>query len=302
MNIKQIVESNFTKKNFIIAVMVLFLLITTDSAIYTVDEGHVGIVKRFGEAVSQSDPGIHLKMPFVDSVIEVEVRTRISKESMKSATSEQMPITAMVSVNWTITKTSALAMYKKYGGLDQFENRILDPKLRSVSKSILPKYDAEKLIRDRSDAITKIDELLKDELKDFDILISSVQIENIILPPKYIASIEAKQTAKNNSAAEEHRLAQQALKAKQEINTAEAKRDSDKARADGKAYATKVNSIADAEATKVKGLAEAEAITAKAKALGSNKLIIELTEAQRWNGSYLTTGLGEGSRPLVMVK
>ncbi len=300
--VEEMIRNVITKKNFVIAFVLIVGFIVANAALYIVQEGHIGIVKRFGEAIEQVDPGVHVKMPFVDVIVPIEVRTRKNQERMLSSTFEQMPITAHVSVNWTVNKSAAIDLYRKYGGLEQFENRILDPKFGSVTKSVLPHYKAEKLIQDRSAAITKIQEQLKIAMQDFDLIIDSVQIENIVLPPKYIASIEAKQTAKNNADAENHKLAQQALKAQQQVNTANAQRDSDKAIADGQAYSVEVAANAEAKAIEVKGAAEAKAITAKAKALKNNPLIIELTEAQRWNGSYLTTGLGDGAKPLVMIK
>ena len=53
------------------------------SALYTIDEGHVGIVKRFGEATTQVNPGLHYKIPFADSVTELEIRTRKNSEALK---------------------------------------------------------------------------------------------------------------------------------------------------------------------------------------------------------------------------
>jgi len=54
------------KKRIIYGVLLFISLITLFSTLYTVQEGHVGIVKRFGEAIVQTDPGLHLKIPFVE--------------------------------------------------------------------------------------------------------------------------------------------------------------------------------------------------------------------------------------------
>lgn len=262
---------------------------------YIVDEGHVGIVKKFGEAVSAENPGLHFKVPFMYQIEEVEVRTRKSSEKMNSSTSEQMPITITSSINWTVNKEAALDMYKQYGGLMQFEERILDPRFRAVVKDVMPEYTAEEMIQDRSAAQVKIEAAIVQDLASFPIVVGDVQIENIVLPAKYIASIETKQTEKNMAAAEEHKLAKQALVAQQQVNTALAKRDADMARADGAAYATREQAQADAEAVRVKGLAEADAIKAKAAALKNNPLIVELTQAQSWDGKLPTMMMGEGS-------
>ena len=172
------------------------------STFYTVDEGHIGIQKHFKKAVKQVEPGLHFKIPFVDSVSVIDVRTRRSEEQMSSATSEQMPITLGISTNWTVHRAATLELYQKYGSLEQFESRILDPRFRAIAKDITPKYSAEQIIQNRSIATQKIEDLLKEEMTEYPIEVNNVQIENIVLPPKYISSIEIKQTEKNLAEAE----------------------------------------------------------------------------------------------------
>ena len=271
----------------IIAVCFLAFLLLL-SSVYTVSEGHIGIVKRFSEAKEQVSPGLHFKAPFVDSVEEIEVRTRKNEEKMLSSTAEQMPVTVVVSVNWTVDKTAGLALFKQYGGLTQFENRILDPRFRSATKDVIPKYTAEKLIQDRASAIREIEHNFIEEMSGFPVTVDNIQIENIELPAKYLNSIETKQTEKNLADAEKHKLARQQLEAQRAVNVS-------KAKADG----IELVAVAEAQSIKIKGLAEAEAITAKAKALGNNPLIIKLTEAQNWDGKLPTTIMGGNSTPIL---
>lgn len=254
------------------------------SSMYTIEEGHVGIVKRFSEAKYQVDPGLHFKAPFIDTVEEIEVRTRKNVEKLAAATSEQMPVTAEVSVNWTVDRTQALALFKKYGGLAQFEQRILDPRLRSASKTALSKYKAEQLIKERNVAINDIASRLTNQMEGFAVSLDSVQIENIQLPPAYLKSIEEKQNAKNLADAELHKLERQRLEAQREVNVRQAE-------ADG----IKAVSIEKAAAIEREGKAEAAAIEAKAKALRDNPLIVELTEAQQWDGKLPHMMLGENA-------
>ncbi len=270
---------------------VAVVLIILASSVYTVNEGHIGIVKRFSEAKEQVNPGLHFKVPFIDSVEEIEVRTRKNEERMASSTKEQMPVTISVSVNWTVDKTAALELFRQYGGLSQFESRILDPRFRSATKDVIPRFDAEKLIQDRATAIQAIEANLIEEMKEFPVTVDNIQIENIQLPAKYLTSIETKQTEKNLAAAEEHKLARQNLEAQRDVNTAKAKADGIRAVA-----------IAEAEAIRIKGLAEAEAITAKAKALGNNPLIVKLTEAQNWDGKLPATMLGGQNMPILDLR
>ena len=43
------------------------------SSVYTIDPGEVGVVQRFGKLSSYSNPGLHLKIPFIDSLTKVNV-------------------------------------------------------------------------------------------------------------------------------------------------------------------------------------------------------------------------------------
>jgi regulator of protease activity HflC (stomatin/prohibitin superfamily) len=156
---------------------------------YVIDEGHVGIVKRFGEAITQNKAGLHTKIPIVDSVEIIEIRTKRNIEKLAAATSEQMPIQAEVSVNWTVNRESAFKLFVDYGGLDQFENRILDSRLRSAAKGAISKYTAEQIIVSRSEVISSITISLEDTMKDFPVSLDSVQLDNIEIQPNYLKSI-----------------------------------------------------------------------------------------------------------------
>ena len=255
------------------------------------NEGHIGIVKRFSEAKKQVSPGLHFKVPFVDSVESIEVRTRKNEEKMSSSTKEQMPVTVHVSVNWTVNRDSALDLFKQYGGLSQFEQRILAPRFRSATKDVIPQYEAEQLIQDRASAIQGIERSLVEEMRDFPVIVDNIQIENIELPKKYLTSIETKQTEKNLAAAEQHKLERQRLEALRAVNTA-----------DAKAQGIIKVAEAEADAIRLKGQAEAEAIEAKAKALRDNPLIVSLTEAQAWDGRLPSTIMGEGALPILDMR
>jgi regulator of protease activity HflC (stomatin/prohibitin superfamily) len=287
------------KKGLIFTVIFVGIIILVGTqALYTVDEGHVGIIKRFGEATEQVSPGLHTKIPFVDTVEILEIRTRKNVEKLNASTHEQMPVTAEVSINWTVLRAEAFELFKSYGGLIQFEERILDPKLRSATKGALARYKAEELIQNRSQVITQIEDLLIEEMKDYPVKLDSAQLENLVLPAKYIQSIETKQTEKNLAAAEQHRLERQKLEAQREVNTALAQRDAAKAQADGKAYAIRAEAQAEAEAIKVKGFAEAKAINEKAKSLNNSKMMVEYVKAQQWNGQMPTTIMGSDQNVL----
>jgi regulator of protease activity HflC (stomatin/prohibitin superfamily) len=300
-DITDILSKIFSKGKSIIFIFIaifIFIIIAANQSMYTVQEGHVGIIKRFGEATEQVNPGLHMKLPFIDSVEVLEIRTRKNVEKLNASTYEQMPITAEISINWTVQRAQAFDLFKSYGGLTQFEDRILDPKLRSAAKDALSRYKAEEIIQNRSKVIAQIEDLLVNEMKDYPVKLDSAQLENLGLPQKYIQSIETKQTEKNLAAAEEHRLQRQKLEAQREVNTALAQRDAAKAAADGKAYTIEVEAKAQAQAIRLKGIAEAEAINKKASALNQSATLVDYVRALQWNGQMPQTIMGSGQNVL----
>ena len=284
----------------VLSVIALFSLITISSMFYTVAEGHVGIVKRFGEAVGQEDPGVHMKLPFVDSISEIEIRTRKYQITMSASTTGkneegeselQMPSRVVISANWNIPKDRALEIYKSYGGLEQYEDRILDPKVTRSVKQVFPHYDIESIISDRESVRNEIEVALSDALAKNIVTMSAINIEDVKFNGKIAEAVTKKQVAKLQLQEQRDILATQDLRAQESTNVDAAK-----------AAGIKLISIEKAAAIKREGLAEATAIKAKAKALKGNKLIVELTHEQNWNGSYVTTMMGKDVRPIMDVR
>ena len=198
----------------------------------------------------------------IDTVQLIEVRERKSVEKLAAATKNQLPATATVSINWTVTETAALSLYQRYGSLAQFEERILDPKLRQASKAAISKFNADELIRNRNAVIGKIQENIIALMESYPVTVHSPQLENVDLPQQYMDAVLEKEKAREAAAREDYNLQRQKLEAQQKVQTAEAERDAVKATADGQAYRVTVEAEAEAKAIRVKGDAEASAVLA----------------------------------------
>jgi len=280
----------------------VFILVTIYAGIYTIEEGYQGVVKTFGEAKKQVGPGLHFKIPYVESVEEIETRTKKNVETMPVATKEQMRAQATVSVNWTVKKEAVLDLFKKYGSLAQFEARMLDPKLRDIAKRSISSFTAEDNINKRETVKSMMESELAEATVALPITIDTVQYENINLPDNYLKSIDAKQTAKNERDAEQFRLDKQKLEAMRAVNTADAEKQSAQLKADGVAYQIRTEAKAEAEKITMLGKAEASAINEKSKALKGNPLLVDLTRAQNWNGQYPGTFMSNDPSLLMQMK
>ena len=258
-----------------------FAALTVVDGFFITQEGTVTIVKSMGKADREVEPGFHFKLPFVESTVDLDIRERKSGGKMQVSTSEQMPADAVITANWSIKKGAGLNLFKDYGSLEQFEDKVLEPKLLEAAKQGTAGYTAEEQMTKRDKVTESIKQAFAQKVSYLPIDLSAVQIEDLEFPKDYLASIANKQTQKNNADAEKFVLEKQNLTARQRENTAQAE-----------ANSTLMVAKAEAESIELKGKAEAMAIEAKAKALQGNPLIIELEKVKNWNGSYVTTNIG----------
>jgi regulator of protease activity HflC (stomatin/prohibitin superfamily) len=290
-----------SKKQIMLGALLFFGLALVWGSFFIVPEGHIGIKTRFAKAIEQYGPGLHFKTPIIDGIKRIEIRERKSTEELAAATKNQLPMTSTVTVNWTVNSTAGLELYQKYGSLDQFEHRILDPKLRQAAKAALSEFNADELIRNRNAAIQRIQENLIKIMQLYPVTVNSPQIENIVLPDEYMRAVLEKEQAREAAVREEYNLQKQKLEAAQKIQTAEAERDAAKARADGEAYRVRVEAEASADATKLKGAAEAQAVELVQNAISQNPLLIQYEQAKRWDGQLPQTMVPAGAVPLLNI-
>ena len=298
------------KRGVVFGVLGIVALVLGLNTIYIVPEGHVAVIKYTGKAVRQEEPGLRFKNPLLESYVEFEVRERKSQETLAASTGNQLPATAIVSINWTVNRSAAIDLYKQYGGIEQFEDRVLNPRMRSAAKAAIAHFRADQIIRDRQTVVAEIFKEIQAVTADLPISISTAQLEDIELPGTYMDSILAKEQARENAEREKHKLVQQKLEAQQTVQTADAKRDAIKSIADGQAYEVRVAAEAEAFRVLTEYTGRAEGVALLAEQLTPE--YIAYLRAQTWDGAYPThmlsesmdmlLGLGMGVSPATTTK
>lgn len=248
--------------------------------IYRIDAGHVGIVKRFGNVIDVNDPGLHVKIPYADTVEEMEVRERAFTMKLEAASQDPLELPVTVTVNWLVKRDHVKELYIQFGSLEQFEKRIIMPRLNDAVKGIVSRYTVNDLLRKRTEFRDLSQKTFAERMPD-DISITGFSVVNVGFPPEYTKAIRDKQVAREQAETEQYVLDRQRLTSTQVTQSAEAQRDADKARADGKAYEIKVQGEATANAIKVMG-----------EALAKHPLVVEYKKVERWGGTFPTTFMG----------
>ncbi len=189
-------EAKKKLKKFAVILPAIFVILAVLSSIYTIDPGEVGVIQRFGKLSSYSDPGLHFKFPFVDSLSKVNVeKVRRIEIGFRSERARMNVIqeSLMITKDENIVDAQAIIQWKiKEPG--HFLFRVANPELTI-------KNTAEVALRSVI-GVTKIDDALttgRDEIqvrtKEFlqdllDSYTSGVQITDVKLqivdPPEEV--------------------------------------------------------------------------------------------------------------------
>lgn len=276
-----------------IAVGILVAASLATGSFYTVDQSQRGALLRNGAYVETVGPGLHFKLPWLESVRMIDVQTHTRNyDRVNSYSADQQPADVKLSVTYHVDPTKIEDLYAKFGAdPETIAHRLLDPRVSQEFKVVFGRYTAVSAIQDRAklnaDAFTAIQQSVAGNTE---IVLEGVQIENIDFSQQYIASIEARMQAEIEVQKIQQNAAREKVQA--EITVIQA---------NANASAILARARADADAVKLKGEAEASAIRAKGDALHDNPGLVALTQAERWNGVLPTTMVPGGAVPMVSI-
>ncbi|MCJ8169664.1 prohibitin family protein [Pseudomonas sp. A3.4] len=255
---------------------------------YTVDETERGVLLRNGALVGVIEPGLSFKVPFFETVKRISVQSQVSLyDRLQAYSKDQQAATLRVSVSWHVAPTEVAKVYTAYQTSDAMRDRLISRQVPTQVENVFGRYNAVAAVQNRGQLVSDISNAIKESIQG-PVVIDSVQIENIDFSDAYEKAVEARMTAEVQVKTREQQLATEQVQAQIRVTQAQAEADSKLAQAK-----------ADAEATRLRGQAEAEAIRARADALASNKNLVELTKAERWNGVLPTTVLPGDTVPFI---
>ncbi|HVF11448.1 MAG TPA: SPFH domain-containing protein, partial [Actinomycetota bacterium] len=129
---------------------VLLVLWAVNSAVFTIDAGHIGVVTRFG-AISgaTAEPGLNFKFPLIERVHEFEVRIQKETAEAAAASRDLQSVSSTIAVNFHIEAKNARQLYEELGV--EFKSRVIDPAVQEVFKAATAAFTAEELITRREE-------------------------------------------------------------------------------------------------------------------------------------------------------
>lgn len=215
-----------------IGVSVIGVLILFFGIFVSVGAGQVGVKTRFGAVVGTLEPGLHMKMPFMEHVVRMDVQTQKEEVKAVSAASQDLQeVTTNVAINYHLEGSKAAAIYQNIG--TEYPSRVIDPAIQESVKANTAKYTAEKLITSRESVLQGIIDLLTEKMRKFGIIVDAINITDFKFSGDFTRAIEAKVTAVQNAEAAKNKLEQVQYEADQRV-----------AQAKGEAEAIKIQSQA----------------------------------------------------------
>lgn len=224
------VPNNKPRKNTgyrgVIAVVVIALLAFVGmNSVTQVQYGHVGLYKTFGKLNDNIlAPGIHLKIPFIQTVIQVNTQVTKTETDTTASSKDLQPVSTHVVVNYSVNKESAYNLMNNVGGA--YDSVIINPAVQEVVKEVTARYPAEDLIAKRDVVAGEISEHLTTRMAKYDLIVNEINIVNFKFSEAFDTSIEAKQVAQQQALKAENDLKRIEIEAKQKIAQAQAEAES----------------------------------------------------------------------------
>ncbi len=267
----------------------LFGLMLVGGSFYTIEQGERGVLLRFGKVVEVEDSGLHFKIPFVDTVKKMAVRT--IKWTLKTAvySKDIQGAEVKISLNFHLSPASVGSIYANAGM--EYDEKLILPQLLSVSKDVFGKYNAVSIVQAREELSKEICKALEAKFSPMGIIIESVQLENIDFSDSYEKSVEERMKAEV-----------EVQKVKQNLEREKINADMLRAKAQGEADAKIAQAEANAKSIELVGRAEAEAIRAKSDAMKANPDYIRMLQAEKWDGRLPQSIVPSSSVPILKLQ
>lgn len=231
-----------------------------------VETGHRGLEVTFGEVVSPQPltEGLHWYNPITSSIVEMDVRTQKATFNTGAYTKDVQQAQLVVSINYNLNPASVKEIYTNVGV--DWANKLMPQVVEDSLKTVIGQYVATDLIVNRDTAARKAATMIKERLRERDVLVTAVELSNIDFSNEFEKAVEDKVIAAEQAAAEANRTAQINEQAIQKERMA---------------------------------AAEAQAIREVGDALAKNKDLVALEAVKKWDGKMPVYMLGGGAMPFI---
>lgn len=212
---------------FMAIIIVLGMLIIISAAVTVIPAGNIGVVTRWGAANRVIYPGINLRVPVAEQVVQMSIRTQKDQVEATAMSKNLQVVTSSIAVNYHLDGSQAIKVYQDLG--TQYADIIVAPAVQNTFKAVTAQFTAEELITVRDQVRVKAEEELSKQLEPYNIVVENFNIINFDFSPEFQAAIEAKQVAQQAVETAKQRLLQAEIDAQATVAQAQGQADAQKA-------------------------------------------------------------------------
>ncbi|MCT2530104.1 protease modulator HflC [SAR92 clade bacterium H921] len=242
--------NNLTKT----AIVLLLLLVGANSTLYVVSEFERGVKLQFGKLVEADiQPGLHVKIPFVDNVRIFDARIlTVDAQPASFFTVEKKRLIVDSYAKWRIANVETY--YKATGGVESVAHNRLANRVNNGLRNQFGTRTLHEVVSGERDLLMKniTDELNASVLDSLGIEVVDVRVKRIDLPQEVSSQVFRRMTAERDKEARELR------------STGKEKAEKIRASADRERTIEVANAYRDAEELRGEGDAKAAAVYAAA--------------------------------------
>jgi prohibitin 2 len=214
----------------------------------TINAGNRGVLLRFGKVAGVLGEGLNVKMPFVDVVEQMSVKTQLFESKATSASKDLQDVITTIAVNYKLKPEAVGIVYSTIG--QSYIDTIARPSIQEVVKSITSRFNAEDLILNRTEVKSEITIELTKRLAERNIIAEDVNITDFQFSTEFTKAIESKVVAVQKVLEAENKLRQVEVEARQAEQKAKGEAAAAIAAAEGQGRAITIVTDAQVEANK----------------------------------------------------
>jgi regulator of protease activity HflC (stomatin/prohibitin superfamily) len=261
----------------VVVIIVIIIIVVMVESVVTVQAGFRGVVLYLGAVEDRVlGEGLHFITPFVEQVVQMEVRTQKFQAEASAASKDLQEVQTVIALNYRIDPQQTNKIYQLLGV--NYQERVISPTIQESVKGSVAKFNAEELITKRETAKNVIAEAIRNTLASNNIVTQNVFITDFQFSQSFADQIEQKVVAFQKFLTEQNNLRTVQVVANQTVVQAEATARSNVAKADG----------------------EAQAISIITEQLRSSPEYLQWQSINRWNGQ-LPYASGSGAVPFFQL-
>jgi modulator of FtsH protease HflC len=184
-------------------VLVVAALMVAYGSLFTINQTQQGLVVRLGKVVdTPTDPGLHTKWPFVDSVIYIDKRILdLENSSQEIIAADQKRLVVDAFARYRIL--DPLKFYQTVGSIEAANSR-LSTLLNADLRRVLGEATLTHIVRDEREALmARVRDQLDQQAREFGISVVDVRIRRADLPEQNSQFVYTRmQTERQREAAE----------------------------------------------------------------------------------------------------